>query len=141
MTEQQPKIWWRPLAESIVKASRAGTPITLPSIADLIESSDLDFGVAPAAFAAAVRGAAGRSGGVASKLPSRDKGTFARAVWRQLMFALGHNLSIGGLIVSSFEADAVQLDVAEDFATILGVLLNGRSIGADEWRTALGLQS
>jgi hypothetical protein len=35
----------------------------------------------------------------------------------------------------------MQLDVAEDFATILGVLLNGRSIGADEWRTALGLRA
>lgn len=96
------------------------------------------FLVPRAALAAAVRAAAGRRGGRRCSLPPRDKGALARAVWRHLEFAIGHDASIGGLMASQWEATPQEFDVAEDFATVLAHLMGG-SRGVATWAQALGL--
>jgi hypothetical protein len=140
----QPKAWWRPLAIAIATEARAGRPCTLPAIADLIEAIMPDVAepylVPRAAFAAAVRAAAGRRGGRRCSLPNRNHGALARAVWRHLEFALGGNASIGGLLSAQWEATPAEFDVAEDFATVLAHLMGG-SRGVAAWSQALGLQS
>lgn len=136
------KPWWRALALAIVARARAGQSCKLRDVADLLESILPDvaepYAVPRAAFAAAVRACVGRRGGIAVKIPAREKGALARAIWRNLAFALGPDASIGGLMATAFEASPEERDVSEDLATVIGELVGG-SRGVAAWASALGL--
>jgi hypothetical protein len=142
-TESHAKSWWRPLAAAILAEHAAGRPTTLAAVGDLIarlgDDGMPDLAVPAASLGAALRAASGPRGGTRSRAPDRAKGGLARALWRHLRFAIGHDVSLTGLMLARMECTDAEFDVAEDLAVVLATLAGVRSGGADAWKRALGM--
>jgi hypothetical protein len=139
--QMQPKPWWRPLALAIVAKFVSEGKMTYPMVGDIVVSmTDTDFGIEREKIRDALNGAChsrgNHKGYLLASLPARSKGNLARAFWRHMKFALGHDVSLMGLLDNLFRVTEAENYVLQDVAFVIAEIKGG-NVGGERWRKAI----
>jgi hypothetical protein len=128
------RAWWRPFALAVADGMMRGAPVLEAAV---MAAAQVGGNLSAHGLPAALATCSTRDWTLRRSIP-RDGSPLARALWRQLQFAFGRNLNLGGLFSARAETTDAEYSLAEDVANILAILARGSNAGADRWSNALG---